>query len=63
MTDQILIIALGFIAIFVLRGFQLLSRDIKSMHSDVRKARETLFWSQIREKKELKLTRKIFKKI
>lgn len=54
MNDIILIISIGIIGILVLKGFEILSRDIQRLHHDVRRCIELGFWAQKRERKLLK---------
>lgn len=63
MSDVILIIAIGVIALFILRGFQLLSRDLDEVVRQNSRIEQRLFWSRRRELKTVKLVERIFKKV
>jgi len=54
MNDIILIISIGIIAILVLKGFEILYKEVKATHRDVRRCIELGFWAQRRERKLLK---------
>lgn len=60
MEYLITITGIGLIAILLLRGMQLFSRDLKAQHKDIRRIIELLFWSARREKEiQEKMRRKI----
>ncbi len=58
MSDSILIISIGIIAIFIILAIKLIAYDIVRMHKDVRRIIEYSFWSYKRELETRKILRK-----
>ncbi len=57
MSDSILIISIGIIAIFIILAIKLIAYDIRQMHKDIRRIVEYSFWSYKREVETRKLLR------
>lgn len=48
--EIILFTAIAILFLFIVLSHKLHSKEIQRLHSDVRKSRESLFWSQKRER-------------